>query len=84
MRNMTGSRTAIAVVGLIGSLLISVLLWWYFDSFVFFLFVPFVPFLFRGSKSEEPLYYCPSCGFQTKNTAYGYCPRDGTKLEAEK
>ncbi|WP_224337016.1 hypothetical protein [Haloprofundus halobius] len=44
---MVGSRTAPAVVGILGSLLVSALLWWYFDSFVFFLFVPFVPYLLR-------------------------------------
>ena len=80
---MVRSRTATAAVGLVGSLLLSVLLWWYFDSFVFFLFVPFVPFLFRGGGSEREASRkaCPTCGFRTADDAYEYCPRDGTRLE---
>ncbi|MFC7154093.1 hypothetical protein ACFQPA_01305 [Halomarina halobia] len=80
---MARSRTATAAVGLVGSLLVSALLWWYFDSFVFFLFVPFVPFLFRRPRREEeaPPRRCPSCGFRTRNDAYEYCPQDGTRLE---
>ncbi|WP_254545384.1 hypothetical protein [Halomarina pelagica] len=80
---MVRSRTATAAVGLVASLLVSALVWWYFDSFVFFLFVPFVPFLFRrsGRKGEASLRRCPTCGFQTRDDAYEYCPRDGTRLE---
>jgi len=81
---MFGSRTATAVVGLLVSLLVSAVLWWRFDTFAVFLFVPFVPFLFSrsGRASSEPtVRTCPVCGFQTRNPEYDYCPHDGTKLK---
>lgn len=80
---MVSSRTATAVAGLILSIIVSLLLWWYFNSFVFFLFVPFVPFLFRRAQKEEnaSTMWCPSCGFETRDQEYTYCPRDGTRLE---
>ncbi|AGN01114.1 hypothetical protein L593_05825 [Salinarchaeum sp. Harcht-Bsk1] len=79
-----GSRLATAAVGVVVSLLLSAALWYYFDSFVFFLFVPFVPFLFRrsaGSGPEPPVSECPQCGFRTTDDSFEYCPRDGTRLE---
>lgn len=80
---MVGSRTATAFVGLLGSLLLSALAWWYFDSFVFFLFVPFVPLLLRRSGRTErpPVRECPDCGFRTVDDEFVYCPRDGRRLE---
>lgn len=81
---MLGSRTATAVVGLLVSLLVSAVLWWRFNTIAVFLFVPFVPFLFGRSgrkSSEPPVRTCPVCGFQTRDPAYDYCPRDGTALE---
>jgi len=84
---MVSSRTATAIAGLVGSVLLSVVLWWYFDTVAVFLFLPFVPFLFRRSEQEsreERLRICPTCGFQTRNDAYDYCPRDGTRLERPK
>ena len=81
---MLGSRTATAVAGIPLSLLLSAVLWWQFETFAFFLLVPFVPFLFGGSSRNESdpiVRTCPSCGFQTRNRAYDYCPRDGTRLE---
>ncbi|SDC69266.1 hypothetical protein [Natrinema hispanicum] len=81
---MFGSRTATAVVGLLVSLLVSAVLWWRFNTVAFFLVVPFVPFLFGKSgreSSEPPVRTCPACGFQTRDPAYEYCPRDGTALE---
>jgi hypothetical protein len=78
------SRTTTALVGLVGSLVLSAVLWWYFQSFVFFLFLPFVPFLFRRSSSEppaDPIAECPQCGFRTRDESFEYCPRDGTRLE---
>jgi hypothetical protein len=44
---MVSSRVVTALVGLVGSILISALAWWYFDTLFDFLFVPFVPLLFR-------------------------------------
>lgn len=78
------SRTTTAVAGIVGSLLVSAVLWWYFGTAVFFLFVPFVPFLFRRStraRPEETVSECPVCGFRTRDDSYEYCPRDGTRLE---
>jgi len=34
---MVGSRTATAAVGLVGSLLLTTALWWYFDTLLVFL-----------------------------------------------
>jgi len=50
---MVGSRTVTAIAGLVASLLASVALPWYFDSLVFFLFLPFVPFLFRRRRTGQ-------------------------------
>ncbi|MFB6184133.1 MAG: hypothetical protein ABEI96_06215 [Haloarculaceae archaeon] len=81
---MVSSRTTTAVAGLLVSLLVSVVLWWYFDTFVFFLFVPFVPFLLRGGdrdRTPEPVRTCPNCGFRTTEDDYAYCPHDGARLQ---
>ena len=81
---MVGSRTLTAAVGLLLSLLLSVALWWYFDSLLVFLLLPFIPILFRGfGGDDEPtiVQECPHCGFQATSEAYDYCPRDGSRLE---
>ena len=81
---MVGSRTVTAIVGLAASLLLSAVLWWYVGSFVFFLFVPFVPFLLGGrdaERREQTVRTCPECGFRTSDGGFDYCPRDGTRLE---
>jgi len=81
------SRTATALVGIFASLAVSVLAWWFLETLLFFLFVPFVPFLFRRSREQPPVHEepsvreCPRCGFRTRDEAYEYCPRDGTRLE---
>jgi len=81
---MVGSRTVTAAVGLLASLLVTAALWWYFDTLLVFLLVPFVPILLRGVGDDSPtiVQECPHCGFQATSEAYDYCPRDGTKLEA--
>lgn len=80
---MVGSRTLTAAAGLLVSLAVSLLLWWQFDTLAFFLFVPFVPFLFRrgGDGADERRRTCPVCGFRTADESYDYCPHDGTPLE---
>ena len=80
---MAGSRTATAAVGLLASLLLSAALWWYFDTLLVFLLVPFVPILLRGLGDSGPtiVQECPHCGFQATSEAYDYCPRDGSRLE---
>lgn len=82
---MVGSRTATAAVGVVASLAVSVAAWYYFDSLVLFLLVPFVPFLFRGGgRDERPaVRRCPECGFETRTPEYTHCPRDGVRLERE-
>lgn len=81
---MIGSRTVTALVFLVASLGASIVLWWYFDTLLFFLLVPFVPILFRGlgsdGTSEPQVKSCPQCGFQSINEEYEYCPRDGRRL----
>ena len=85
---MVGTRTVTALAGLGVSLLASVLLWLYFDTLLLFLFVPFVPFLFRGlsggdgqaEQREQTVRECPECDFRTREDDYEYCPRDGRRL----
>jgi hypothetical protein len=79
---MVGARTLTAVVGIAVSLAVSVAVWYYFDSLLLFLFVPFVPFLFRGRGERPPVRECPVCGFRTRDPEVDYCPRDGTRLES--
>lgn len=85
---MVGSRTLTAAVGIAGSLVISALLWYVFGTAVFFLFVPVIPFLFRGldrrdggEKRQVSTRTCPRCGFQTGEATFEYCPRDGSHLD---
>ena len=82
---MVGSRTLTALVGLVASLAVSVAVWYYFDTLLVFLVVPFVPILLRrggGPRStDRESRVCPVCGFRTVDPAYDYCPRDGTRLE---
>lgn len=80
---MVGSRTATAVAGLVASLLFSVLAWFYLDTLLVFLLVPFVPLLFRrrGDGARPTPRRCPVCGFETGVPDYTHCPRDGTELE---
>lgn len=76
---MASSRTATAALGVAVSLALSAVLWWQFDTVLFFLVVPFVPFLF--GRTVEPVAECPVCGFRTRSEEYDYCPRDGHRLD---
>ena len=78
---MVSSRTATALVGLVASLAVSALAWWYFNTFLLFLVVPFVPFLFRRHGETPPVKTCPACGFRTRDPGVNFCPRDGSALE---
>lgn len=80
---MVGSRTLTALVGVAVSLLVTAAAWYYFDSLFVFLFVPFVPFLFRrfGRDEHPPVRECPDCGFRTRDPSFEHCPRDGARLE---
>lgn len=82
---MVGSRTVTALAGLAVSLGASVALWWYFGSPVFFLFVPFVPFLLRGGGDDRrpPARSCPRCGFRARDPSFEFCPRDGSRLDVD-
>ncbi|MDX1746896.1 MAG: hypothetical protein R3324_13235 [Halobacteriales archaeon] len=77
---MVGSRTATAAVGLIASLAVSLVVWWYFNTFLLFLLVPFVPFLFRRRTESPSVKTCPTCGFQSTDPSVNFCPRDGSEL----
>lgn len=79
---MVSSRLATAVVGVAVSLAASVAIWWVFDVALFFLAVPFVPFLFRSRSDDDrpPVRTCPECGFSTRTPSFQHCPRDGTRL----
>jgi hypothetical protein len=78
---MVGSRTATAVAGLVVSLVVSVAAWYYFDTLVAFLLLPFVPLLWRRGDDAPPVRECPACGFSTRDPGFDYCPRDGTPLD---
>jgi hypothetical protein len=82
---MVGSRTATALVVGAASLAVSALLYAYTDTLLFFLLVPFVPFLFsnRDSDSEpehRPVRECSRCEFSTRDPEIQYCPYDGSRL----
>ncbi len=81
---MIGSRTATALVVGAVTLTLSVLLYVYTGSFLFFLLLPFVPFLFRGRDETRtdprPVFECSRCEFLTTNPEFEYCPRDGSRL----
>jgi hypothetical protein len=81
---MVGSRTLTALVGFAVSIALSVGLYLYTGSFLFFLFVPFVPFLFKQTSEEAaerpPIKECDRCSFRTRDPEFDYCPRDGSRL----
>jgi hypothetical protein len=80
---MVGSRTLTALVGIVASLALSALLYAYTDSLLFFLFVPFIPFLFARrdeGTNRPPVRECSRCEFTTRNPEFEYCPRDGSRL----
>ena len=80
------SRLLTAAIGLLASLLVSAVVYVYFDTLLLFLFVPLVPFLFRGLGDDEsattgpPVRECPRCGYRTRDPEHDYCPRDGARL----
>lgn len=84
---MVDSRLLTALAGLAVSIVVSVGIYMVTGSLLVFLFIPFVPFLFRGVRRRNRETEatrdrrCPRCGFRTRNEAYEYCPRDGTRLE---
>lgn len=83
---MRFSRLGTALIGLSVGLAVSLAAWVYFDTFLLFLFLPFVPFFFRrGGRATAPAAdrsrrRCPQCGFETREPEFEYCPRDGTRL----
>jgi hypothetical protein len=88
---VVASRTATALAGVLLSLAVSAALWYYTGTLLFFLLVPFVPFLFpasggdgtrRPTAADRPTAVeCPTCGYRTTDPEHDYCPRDGTRLE---
>lgn len=84
---MVDSRTLTAAVGLIVSVLLSLFVYWQYDTLLVLLVVPFLPLLFRrggeaeSERSAQPR-ECPACGFRTTDPEFTHCPRDGSRLEA--
>jgi len=76
------------VVALVASLVVSLGLtllgWLVFDLplFALFLFLPFLPILFRGRAPPAARKRCPRCGWSTDLGELNYCPRDGEPLGA--
>lgn len=72
-----------AIAGIVISLGISIVAWQVFGFPFFFLFIPFVPFLFRGgtASTTPERRRCPECGFTTREPDFEFCPRDGTQLD---
>ncbi|MEF8979954.1 MAG: hypothetical protein V5A39_13985 [Haloarculaceae archaeon] len=66
---MVSARSAIALVGFLVSLALSVALWFWFEIPAFLIVVPFVPFLFRR-EDRPPVRECPVCGFRTRDEDY--------------
>jgi len=64
---------------------VSALAWVYWDTLALFVFLPFLPFLFRRSGDEDgespPVRRYPTCGFRTRDPEFECCPRDGSQLE---
>ncbi len=79
---MVGSRTVMTLAGVLGSVVLSVLLYAYTGSILLFLFIPFVPFLLlRGGEDDgPPVRTCSRCEFSTRDPEFEYCPRDGSRL----
>lgn len=83
---MVDSRTLTAAVGLIGGVLVSLVVYWQYDTLLVLLFLPFLPVLFRrGAEAEAEaaatVRECPACGFRTADPEFTHCPRDGNRLE---
>ena len=77
---MARARLLTAVAGVAVSLAVSIAAYVLFDTLLVFLFVPFVPFLFRDRRTPRAERRCPQCGWRTRSAEFEYCPRDGTRL----
>lgn len=82
---MVDSRTLTAAAGLLAGVLISVVVYWQYDTLLVLLFVPFLPILFRRGVEAETeaaarTRECPQCGFRTTDPEFTHCPRDGNRL----
>lgn len=81
---MVDSRTLTAAAGLAVGIVVSVVAYVQYDTLLVFLFLPFVPILFRRGATDEAepsMRACPECGFSTTNPEFTHCPRDGKRLE---
>ncbi|WP_251329511.1 hypothetical protein [Haloplanus pelagicus] len=78
---MVEARTATAAVGLLASVAVSIAAWYYFDTLLAVLLLPFVPVLFRGRDDSSSLAAWPVCEFTTRDQSVHYCPHDGTALD---
>lgn len=80
---MAESRTLTALAGLVIGLAVSAAVWYFLDSVLLFLFLPFVPVWWWRQTPDRPLKRCSTCGFQAREPEVAYCPRDGTRLVEE-
>lgn len=81
---MVDARTLTAAAGLAVGIVVSVVAYIQYDTLLVFLFLPFVPILFRKGaedEAESSVKECPACGFSTTNPDFTHCPRDGERLE---
>lgn len=81
---MVDSRVLTAAVGLLASVAVSLFAYWWFDTLLVFLVLPFLPILFRrGADADQRAHVreCPECGFRTTDPEFTHCPRDGHRLE---
>ena len=83
---MVDSRVLTAVAGLVASVAVSLFVYLQYDTLLVFLFLPFLPILFRRGVEAEAeanarTRECPECGFRTADPEFTHCPRDGHRLE---
>jgi hypothetical protein len=69
---------------LIGSVVITIVAVLVFRIYFLFLFLPILPFLFRGKGGVREVKRCTSCDWYTNEMRYNYCPCDGTPLTHER
>lgn len=77
---MTGSRSISALAGLGLGLAVSAAVWYFFDTVLLFVFLPFIPIWFWRQSPDRPLKECPTCDFTARDPTVAYCPRDGSRL----
>lgn len=78
------SRRGLLLGALIGSVVVTIVAVLVFRVYFLFLFLPILPFLFRGKGGVREVKRCTSCDWHTDEMHYNYCPYDGTPLTHER